>query len=41
VRVPPFRTWARVFVMPQLSTVTPDRYLTALGARLGKAPRYE
>jgi hypothetical protein len=41
VRVPPFRTWARVFVMPQLSTVTPDRYLAALGGRLGKAPRYE
>jgi hypothetical protein len=41
VRFPPFRTWARVFVMPQLSTVTPDRYLAALGARLGKAPRYD
>ena len=41
VRFPPLRTWARVFVMSQLSTVTPDRYLAALGARLGKAPRYE
>lgn len=41
IRVPPFRTWARIFVMPQLSTVTPDRYLAALGDRLGRAPRFE
>jgi hypothetical protein len=41
VRVPPFRTWARLFIAPQLSTVTPDRYLAALGARLGKPPQIE
>lgn len=41
VRVPPFRTWARVFVIPQLSTATLDRYLAALGGRLGQTPRYE
>jgi hypothetical protein len=41
VRVPPFRTWARIFVLPQLSTVTPDRYLAALGARVGQTPKFE
>ena len=41
IRVPPFRTWARLFVTPQLSTVTPDRYLVALGNRVGTAPKFE
>ena len=38
VRVDGTVAWARVFVMPQLSTVTPDRYLAA---PVSKAPRYE
>ena len=40
VRAPPFRTWARLFVMPQLSSVTADRYLAALGDKVGSAPRF-
>ena len=41
IRVPPFRTWARLFVAPQLGAVTADRYLTQLAARLNATPRFE
>jgi hypothetical protein len=41
IRVPPFRTWARLFVVPQLGSVTADRYVTQLAARLGATPRFE
>ncbi len=41
VRVLPFRAWARLFVMPQLSTATLDRYLAALGDRIGSAPKFD
>jgi hypothetical protein len=41
VRVPPFRTWARLFVTPQLRSVTADRYVTQLATRLSATPRFE
>ncbi len=41
VRVAPFRAWARLFITPQLSSVTADRYLAALGARVGSVPIFE
>jgi len=41
IRLPPFRTLARLFIAPQLSAVTAEQYLAALGVGLGKAPRFE
>ena len=38
IRLPPFRTWARLFVLPQLASVTVDRYLADLGRRVGTPP---
>ncbi|UFP96317.1 hypothetical protein [Gloeobacter morelensis] len=39
IRVPPFRTWARLFVLPQLSGATIERYLAALGHKIGQPAR--
>ncbi len=39
IQLPPFRTWARIFVLPQLATATVDTYLNDLSHHLGTPTR--